>query len=202
MKLLATATLAIASFSSAAGDARPQTLAEIVRAHGGPIDVATEREFSPAELPEIVRDADLIAIVVVLDNGTSYVSADGRRIYSDFSVQINEKYFMSPAVVIAETITVSKPGGSITLAGYPVTAYERDFPPFSANEQYVLFLKYDPDAKHWIVPYGAQGAFRVGAGAVEQVSKDTGTWNRANGRVPLDVFVKQVTQFIRPVPQP
>jgi hypothetical protein len=61
----------------------------------------------------------------------------------------------------------------MNIEGYRIQSLESDFPAFQAGEEYVLFLKFDAAANQYVVPYGAQGAFRNLGGLVEQVSTDT-----------------------------
>ena len=171
-----------------------QTLADAVRQHGRPVNMAIVREFSPAELPEIAKEADLIVRAIALDNGQSSLIDEGRRISSTFTFQVLDTYFSAPPIEnTSNQIAVTKPGGRVTLSGQEVTAAESDFPPFEINQEYILFLRSGSSGNTWVVPYGAQGAFRIGAGGlVEQVSKDTGIWNRDKGRVHLREFLEHL----------
>ena len=103
---------------------------------------------------------------------------------------------MSPASQPGEKILVAIPGGTLTIDGYKVTSRENDLPPFRANEEYILMLKRDPSTRQYLLPYGAQSAFRITGGDIEQVSKKFGTWNRERGRVPVVDFIKELTSLI------
>lgn len=173
-----------------------QTLAERVRGRQGAIEVLILREFSPVDLSELVKSSDLIVRAVVTDNGRSYLSKDGRTMHSEFGLQVLDRLLAAPSLKPATKILVTIPGGTMTIEGYPVTTRESDLPPFHANEEYILLLKRDPSIGQYILPYGAQGAFRITGGEVEQVSKDTGTWNRERGRVPVVEFIKELTSLI------
>ena len=188
--------LAVACVFGIVGDARQETIRDVVRRQGGAVEFMVLREFSPVDLPELVKVGDLIARVVVIDNGRSYLSKDQQTIHSEFTVQIVDRYLSKPTVKPAEKILVTIPGGTMTIEGYPITSRESDLPPFHANEEYILMLKRDPSTGQYLLPYGAQGAFRITGGEVEQVSKDTGTWNRERGRVPVVDFIKELTSLI------
>lgn len=173
-----------------------QTLAERVRGRQGSVEVMRLTEYSPVHLPELVKGCDLIARVVVIDNGRSYLSKDAQDIESEFTVQVIDRYLLSPVLRPAEKILITLHGGTLTIDGYPITSRENDFPPFHPNEEYILMLKHDSSTGQYLLPYGAQGAFRIIGGEVEQVSQQFGTWNRERGRVPVVDFIKELTSLI------
>jgi len=84
----------------------------------------------------------------------------------------------------------------MTIEGFPVATYERDFPPFLSGEEYILFLRFDPRSGKFSLPDGGQGAFRNQGGAVEQVSTKFGTWNREHGRVALSGFKDELRRAL------
>lgn len=177
-------------------DAGQETLAERVRRQQGPIEVLILKQYPPADLPEIMKESDLIARVLVLDNGRSRLSKDERSIYSEFTVQVLDQFFSARNLKLTEKLVVTKPGGTMMIEGYPITGREPDFPPFEANEEYVLFLKFDPSTGQYLVPYGAQGAFRNIGGVVEQVAKGSPIWDRDRGRVPIGEFTQELTRIL------
>jgi hypothetical protein len=188
--------LLIASAWSSLAYARQDTLPEVVRRQRGQVEWYVTREFSPVDLSELVRDCDLIARVVVVGESQSRLSTDERSIESDYTVRIVDRLFSRQAVQPGEAIVITKPGGAVTVDGYQVRTRERDFPDFQNGEEYVVFLKFDSSAKRYIVPFGAQGAFRNVGGVVEQVSRDTGTWNRERGPVSVLAFLEELAGII------
>jgi hypothetical protein len=179
-------------------EAREQTITELARQHKGRVGVDIRHEFSPADLPELVKGCDLIARVVVLDNGQARLSKDEKSMDSEFTVQVLDQFFSTRTLTPGQKIVVTKPGGTMTIEGYPITVREPDFPPFHANEEYILFLKFNAATSQYDVPYGAQGAFRNVGGVVEQVSKHFGIWNRegGRGRVPISEFTEELTRLL------
>jgi hypothetical protein len=173
-----------------------ETLREVARRQKGAVEFRVMREFSPVDLLQLIKSSDLIARAVVTDNGRSYLSKDERSIYSEFTVQVLDRFLSTPDLKLADKILVTIPGGTMTIEGYPITSRESDLPPFQANEEYVLFLKFDASTGQYLLPYGAQGAFRSIAGEIEQVSKDTGTWNRNKGRMPVLAFIQELTRVL------
>ena len=190
------ATAFVFSAASIVGAVQQTTLAERVRQQRGNIEVLLLNEYSPVQLRELIKACDLLVRVVVSDNGHSYLTKDAQDIESEFTVQVIDRYFLSPASQPGEKILVAIPGGTLTIDGYKVTSRENDLPPFRANEEYILMLKRDPSTRQYLLPYGAQSAFRITGGDIEQVSKKFGTWNRERGRVPVVDFIKELTSLI------
>jgi hypothetical protein len=179
-------------------DASQETLAERVRRQHGALEVIILNEYSPADLPDLVKESDLIARVLVLDSGRSRLTKDEQSMDSEFTVQVLEQFFSARPLGLGEKLVVTKPGGTMTIEEYSVTSREPGFPPFQANEEYILFLKVDPSTGQYLVPYGAQGAFRNVGGAVEQVAKGTPIWDREMGRVPFVDFAQELTRILNP----
>ena len=87
-----------------------------------------------------------------------------------------------------------KPGGVIDVDGRTVSSSEADFPPFPIGEEYILFLRFDPQQKTYIVPYGAQGAFRLVAGFAEQVSRE-GKIKAERGVLPYAALAQEIREL-------
>ncbi len=155
----------------------------------GAREVAIVREFSPVELPELVRSADLVLEGVVVGK-KSYLTVDQMEIMTDYSIQTQRLWKRSAPLKIelGQTITVNRPGGTLPIKDQLFVARENDFPEFELGEEYVLFLRKDPTTDRYIVPDGAQGAFRIQHGTIWQVSEDTGTWNKDHGKMALEGF--------------
>jgi hypothetical protein len=110
---------------------------------------------------------------------------------TDYSVQVVETY-AAKKVLDGQIVVVTKPGGEMVIDGFPVASYERDFPPFAAGEEYVLFLRTDGRDNTFVLPDGGQGAFRNSGGSVEQMSTKFGTWNHEHGRMALPGFADEL----------
>jgi hypothetical protein len=192
MRVTRTTLLLLLSLSvgSSAGNAAQDRLVERVRNTEGGIALLVLREFSPADLSDLVAESDLIARVLVAE-GRSRLSRDERRIETDYSVQILETYFQGQTVQSDTSIVVSRPGGVLTIDGHAVTGREPDFPLFQAGEEYVRF---DPQSKLYIVPHGAQGAFREVGGFAEQVSSE-GKIKSERGKLPSAGFAEEIREL-------
>jgi hypothetical protein len=194
MKVIGSLLIAVCTLSAFA--AGQETLPDVVKREKGRVENHISREFSPVDLPDLVKESDLIARVVVLDDGRSHLSKNQRAIHSDYTVQVIDQLFLRRTLKPATKIVVTKPGGTMNIEGYQIQSLEADFPAFQAGEEYVLFLKFDATADQYVVPYGAQGAFRNLGGLVEQVSKDTGKWNSERGPVSILTFTQELTDIL------
>ena len=188
------AVIALCTLSSATTTAQ-ETVPELVRRHKGNVEFLVIREFSPVGLSELARDCDLIARVVVVD-GRSHLSDDEREVQSEYTLQIIDSLLSRKTLTPAQNIIVTKPGGTLTIDGYQFTTRETDFPPFLTTDEYVLFLRFDARTGKYVVPYGAQGAFRHVAGVIEQVG--SGEWNTERRRVSLLDFIQELTAILTP----
>ncbi len=169
--------------------AAPQSLPEQVRRFGS-IEQVVQRDFQPAEFSDIAGRAQLIAEVVVTRT-TSALTADQEQVYTDATVRLTRVWKpdgQSPPAPRG-VIVVRQPGGVVaTQQGRYVTCYESDFPVLKEGEEYILFLRRDPRSSTYATQYGSQGAFRITAADVEQVSRVVGTWNRRHRKMFLADF--------------
>ena len=143
-------------------------------------------EIFPTDLKTLVRDAELIARMLVVESKASLV---GDRILTDYKAQVLAVTKGAQSLE-GTTITIRRPGGKLLLEGGIVTARDPEFPAFEGGEEYVLFLKPTSEG-YYEVRFGGQGAFKIDQGKVAQVS-DVGNWNRERGRVDLGELLKEV----------
>lgn len=175
------AMLTVGTMAAGAQDLRDQ-----VRKHGA-VEVLLVKEYPPVDLPTLVRDAELIARVLIVGSDASLA---GDRISTEYRAQVLG-VVKGAHEIEGRVITVKRPGGKLSLEGGTATARDPDFPAFELGEEFVLFLKRTTEAR-FEVPFGAQGAFKVDQGKVVQVSRDVGTWNRERGPVPLPEMLKEI----------
>jgi len=81
------------------------------------------------------------------------------------------------------------------IEGHTAQVVESNFPQFSVGAQYVLFLRYDPLEKLFVVPYGGQGSFAIENGYVRQLKGD---FAATSGKVTAAGFTLMIAQRIRP----
>lgn len=179
-------TLFVAMLATGTIASPPQdTLRDQVRKLGA-VEVLYIRDLPPTDLKTLVRDAELIARVLVVESKTSLI---GDRVLTDYKAQVLA-VTKGTLNVEGTTITIRRPGGKLVLEEGTVTARDPEFPAFQGGEEYLLFLK-PTNEGFYEVRFGGQGAFKVEQGKVAQVS-DVGNWNRERGRVDLGELLRQV----------
>ena len=152
----------------------------------GAIEVLILKQYPPVDLRTLVTKADLVVRTVVTGS-KSFLAGD--RVSTDYNVQVLSGILGED--LNGKTIVIRRDGGEIKDAR--ILAYEPDFPFFRVGEEYVLFLKRAPEG-HYVIPYGAQGAFNVEGATVSQVSRSTGTWNQERGRVEVLRFLSEIAE--------
>jgi hypothetical protein len=168
-----------------------QSLHEQVGKHGS-LELLVLNEYSPVNLETLAKEVPVIAHVLITE-AKSFV--DGERVWTDYSAQILAVTKGEQALQ-GKILTVRRPGGLVLVDEKTVNSRDPDFPAFDLQEEYVLFLK-PTSEEHFVIPFGAQGAFRIQQGRVAQVSRDTGTWNKERGSVGLGAFLNEIDQVAR-----
>lgn len=165
-----------------------QKLEDRARTSGGNIEVVLHRQVPPTALPDLVAQADSIVRALVLA-GRPRLTPDEREIETDYTLQIHEIYDGSRDVYAGQTITVTKPGGKLTLAGRVVSMREPDFPALEDGREYVLFLRPAGERNVSVVVGASQGAFLIEDGYAEQLN---GEIKGLRGKLPLDAFKEEI----------
>ena len=145
----------------------------------------------PVSLADMVARADLVARVVVLEHRPR-LTADERKIETEYSVQLLEVLAGSRAVTPAQRVVVTTPGGKLDLAGRTVVMQAPDHPSLEDGREYVLFLRPEPGRSVTGVVGGNQGAFVVDDGHVEQVA---GEIRESRGKLSLAAFKEEILQL-------
>jgi hypothetical protein len=139
------------------------SIAVLTRETGGfeRIIVSTDR---PMLLADVTRAADL---VVEASAGAQHTYLDGSEthIYTDstFNVHAVIKNRWRPGLREGGAIVVRRQSGTVMIDGLPATTVENDFPSFSTESRYVLFLKELPDENAYVVVGAGRGAFTSGS---------------------------------------
>lgn len=111
-------------------------------------------------------------------------------------MQVLETYFSSASSEPDPNIVVTRPGGALVIDGRTISSREPDFPQFVAGEEDVLFVRWEPQQKAYVVPRGAQGAFRELAGFLEQVSTSEGEIRAERGNVPSPTLTQEIRDLV------
>ena len=104
------------------------------------------------ELAALARRSDTVVVGTTV---TQYSALTTRHtfIYSDWAVRVTS-LLKNTAPVVAEpgiVISVTRPGGELTMQGQRVIAHDRSFPEFAVGRQYVFFLKALPESNSFRV---------------------------------------------------
>ena len=102
--------------------------------------------YPPEKLVQMACVSDA-AIVGTADSGTSNMTADQRFLLTDWTFTVEEALKNNPKAPITPgaTITVTEPGGKLTIDGRNVHAIERNFRSFEKGGRYLLFLEFSPE---------------------------------------------------------
>ena len=74
---------------------------------------------------------------------TSMLTEDGRFVFTDYELQVEEKLRDNPDAPIqpASVITISRPGGAVQLNGKTFRVTDESFKPLEVNGRYLLLLR-------------------------------------------------------------
>lgn len=105
----------------------------------------------------ITANADAV-VVGTINGGVPHLTEAEDFIFTDYDFSVSEVIKDNPTSPIqaGATLTVSRPGGQLVVSGRTVKAVDEFFPPFTAGNEYMLFLKYIPTT-------GDYKAFRSGS---------------------------------------
>ncbi len=171
-----------------------QSLPDQVRRFGT-IEQVIQRGFQPAEFADIASRAQLIVEGVVTRTQSAF-TPDQEEVYTDATLKLTRVWKQDSRAPEAAggTIAVRQPGGVVPTEGRSVICYEADYPVLTVGEEYVLFLHRDPRSGVYVTEHGSQGAFRITAADVEQVSRLVGTWSSRNRKMFLPDFRQLLAQ--------
>jgi hypothetical protein len=96
-------------------------------------------------LKEIAYRADAVVVCVVQDS-VSHLTDDGGFVFTDHEVLVEEVLKDNPRSPAKEnqTMTITRPGGAMTINGRLVKGVDDRFPVFPRGGRYLLFLKEVP----------------------------------------------------------
>ena len=133
--------------------------------------------YDSMQLSSLVARADLI-VEASTGGGRSHLNTAETDIITDYAFTVHTVFNNStrrPDFRAGTAITVRRDSGVVVVDGRTAVSHENGFPPFNANERYILFLTEQPRDKTYSVVAGAQGAFRASEGiTMLAVSLDDG----------------------------
>ena len=120
--------------------------------------------YDPLPLSSLVARADLI-VEASTAGESSHLNATETDIVTDYVFTVHTVINNNThrrGLGAGNAITVRRDGGVVVVDGRTAVSHENGFPPFNANEHYILFLTEQPRDKTYSVFAGPQGAFRAG----------------------------------------
>lgn len=123
--------------------AQERTLREMVQERNAPIEKRSSGNMPPVSMEQLVDEADLIVVGTVGDT-TSYVSPDGKDVYTDLVLEnVNFVYPASAGVTsrpgLVPKVVVTQLGGVVTISGHQVRSTHADLLPLQSGTR-ALFL--------------------------------------------------------------
>jgi hypothetical protein len=119
--------------------------------------------YDPLQLSSLVARADLI-VEASTAGGRSQLNTAETDIFTDYTFTVHSviKTKRRPDFRAGNALTVRRESGVVVIDGRTAVSHENGFPPFDANEHYILFLMEQPRDQAYSVFGGPQGAFRAG----------------------------------------
>ena len=119
--------------------------------------------YEPLQLSSLVARADLI-VEASTAGGRSHLNTAETDIFTDYTFTVHTviKSKRRPDFRAGNAITVRRDSGVVVVDGRTAVSHENGFPPFNANEHYLLFLTEQPRDQAYSVFGGPQGAFTAG----------------------------------------
>ena len=104
------------------------------------------RHIHPTEfLGRIACEADAVIIGTLTDEAAMLTENDS-FVFTDYTVQIDEILKDNPSarLITGDSVTVTRPGGTLEIEGRKVQATLDGFNPFNAGRRYLLYLRFMP----------------------------------------------------------
>lgn len=123
---------------------------------------------APNSLSGLVKSADAVVRATVTGAQNNVIIRDGRyHGKTDYTVTVNEIVKGVSGLQVGNSITVARDGGDVDLGDKIARSFDPNFAPFQIGEQYLLFVRWNPQLLRFEVQWGPDGAFHVSDGVVE-----------------------------------
>lgn len=125
------------------------------------ITVGTDK---PLRLADLAGPADLVVEASAVSQ-RSYLDETEAQIYTDTSFTLHsliKNRRRAGLLSAGKEIVVRRASGTVTIDGRRATVVENDFPAFSGDAPYILFLKQLPSGGAYTIVGGRHGAFSSG----------------------------------------
>jgi hypothetical protein len=142
-------------------------------------------------LAKMACDADVVVLGVV-ESKTSQLTEKGDFIFTDYDLKVEEilKNNLSDSIQSSDTITVTRPGGSISLNGQIYRVKDKSFRNLQPGKTYLLFLDFIPKTKAYKA-MNSEGSFLIGENAVSRLTDESMPYTLENEKDGA-AFINQV----------
>lgn len=103
-----------------------------------------------ANLSDVVLIGRVISQTSSFTPNNTYVFTDSQMLITEVWRQSGKNRELAGPVLRGTEITVTSPGGEVTIQGHRIVAAPSRFTPFVPGHEYLLFLKYLPDSRSYI----------------------------------------------------
>lgn len=117
-------------------------------------------------LERMACDADAV-VLGVIENKSSQLTEKGDFIFTDYGLRVEEVLKNNPAASIqsSDTITVTQPGGAVSLNGQIYRVKDKSFRNLQPGKTYLLFLDFIPSTKAY-QSINSEGGFLISENVV------------------------------------
>jgi hypothetical protein len=112
----------------------------------------------------ITCDSDAIVIGIVTGQSSQFTD-NGESIFTDYEIAVEKALKSNNAapILTGDSITVTRPGGTVSYNGKKVRVVDSIFKPLNVNKRYLLFLRHVQSLGAYVeIPGG--GSFRLSGG--------------------------------------
>lgn len=117
-------------------------------------------------------DSDAV-VLGMIENRSSQLTETGDFIFTDYDIKVEEvlKNNSVAAIQSSETITVTRPGGAVSLNGQIYRVKDKSFRNLQPGKTYLLFLDFIPNTKAY-QPVNSEGSFLIGENLVFRLTDE------------------------------
>jgi hypothetical protein len=142
-------------------------------------------------LQRMACDADAV-VLGVIGNKSSQLTEKGDFIFTDYGLRVEEVLKNNPAASIqsSDTITVTRPGGAVSLNGQIYRVKDKSFRNLQPGKTYLLFLDFLSSTGAY-EPINSEGSFLIGKSAVFRLTDEPPPYTLENEKAAA-AFINQV----------
>ncbi len=165
-----------------------ETLPELVRRTGQPVEIERMPELVPFTFQELTEKADLIVFGTARPVAVS-LSDDGRALFTDYSlspIRVLCERTPRPATETDQPLVVRRWGGTTVINAIPVVVKEKYAPPFEHASAVVVWLVRERGRATYRLVSEVHGVIGVTDGVLQlwarpELYATDVTWNRLRG---------------------